>query len=108
MRLRLIFVQVSALAVLLAPVARAQALGTPGAQRALIGSARLGVSALSPAAAPAPLFPVRSEGLRHRGPGVALMLVGGAGIVTGLLLDEGIITVAGAAVGLYGFYLYIR
>ena len=108
MRIRLLIVQVSALAVLLAPAARAQAAGAPVAERALIGSARLGVSALSPTATPAAVVPVRVAGLRHRGPGVALMLVGGAGIVTGLLLDEGIITVAGAAVGLYGFYLYIR
>jgi hypothetical protein len=108
MRFRMLVVQVSVLAVLLAPGARAQAIGAPPGHQALIGSDRLGVSNPAPDAAPAPLAAVRSAGLRHRGPGVALMLVGGAGIVTGLLLDEGIITVAGAAVGLYGFYLYIR
>jgi hypothetical protein len=108
MRFRMLVVQVSALAVLLAPAVRAQAIGTPAGHPALIGSDRLGVSNPAPAAAPAPLAAMSSAGLRHRGPGVALMLVGGAGIVTGLLLDEGIITVAGAAVGLYGLYLYIR
>jgi hypothetical protein len=68
-----------------------------------------------PALAPAPLrrlvevppTPV-VQGLRHRGPGVALMVVGGAGIVTGLLIDEGVVTVAGALAGLYGLYLYLR
>ena len=46
--------------------------------------------------------------LRHRGPGVALMIVGAAGVITGLLIDESIITVAGAGAGLVGLYLYLR
>jgi hypothetical protein len=37
-----------------------------------------------------------------------LMIVGGAAIVTGLLLDEGVITFVGAGVWLYGLYLYLR
>lgn len=40
--------------------------------------------------------------------GEILMIVGGAGIVTGLLVDESLITIAGAAVGGYGLYLYLR
>jgi hypothetical protein len=36
------------------------------------------------------------------------MIVGGAGIVTGLLVDESLVTIAGAAVGGYGLYLYLR
>lgn len=36
------------------------------------------------------------------------MIVGGAAILTGLLVDEGLITIAGAAVGGYGLYLYLR
>ena len=36
------------------------------------------------------------------------MIVGGAAIVTGLLLDEGVITFVGAGVWLYGLYLYLR
>jgi hypothetical protein len=36
------------------------------------------------------------------------MIVGGAGILTGLLVDEGLITIAGAAVGGYGLYLYLQ
>jgi|CXWL01.1.fsa_nt_gi hypothetical protein len=43
-----------------------------------------------------------------RGQATTLMIVGGAGIVTGLLLDEGVITVIGAGVWLYGLYLYLR
>jgi hypothetical protein len=47
---------------------------------------------------------------RHssRRTGEILMIVGGAGIVTGLLVDEDIVTIAGAAVGGYGLYLYLR
>jgi hypothetical protein len=40
--------------------------------------------------------------------GQVLMIVGGAGIVTGLIVDEPIITIAGAGVGGYGLYLYLR
>jgi hypothetical protein len=36
------------------------------------------------------------------------MVVGAAGVVTGLLVDESIVTIAGAGVGLYGLYLYVR
>ncbi len=40
--------------------------------------------------------------------GTALMIVGAAGIVTGLVVDESIITIAGAGVGGYGLFLYLR
>jgi len=46
--------------------------------------------------------------MRARGEGATLMIVGGAGIVTGLLLDESVITFVGAAVWLYGLYVYLR
>jgi hypothetical protein len=36
------------------------------------------------------------------------MIVGAAGIVTGLLVDEDLITIAGAAVGGFGLYLYLQ
>ncbi len=36
------------------------------------------------------------------------MVVGVAGVLTGALLNEGIITLVGAGVGLYGLYLYVR
>jgi hypothetical protein len=45
---------------------------------------------------------------RRRAPGVVLMIVGAAGIITGIVVEEGIITVAGAGIGLYGLYLYLR
>ena len=46
--------------------------------------------------------------MRARGQGSTLMIVGGAGIVTGLLLDDSVITFVGAAVWLYGLYVYLR
>jgi hypothetical protein len=40
--------------------------------------------------------------------GEILMIVGGAGILTGLLVDEALITIAGAAIGGYGLYVYLQ
>ena len=48
----------------------------------------------------------RSRGDRRQGE--ILMIVGAAGIVTGLLVDEDLITIAGAGVGGFGLYLYLK
>ncbi len=40
--------------------------------------------------------------------GLALMIVGAAGIVTGLIIDEPVVTVLSAGVGGVGLYLYLR
>jgi hypothetical protein len=40
--------------------------------------------------------------------GEILMIVGAAGIVTGLVVDEDLVTIAGAAVGGFGLYLYLQ
>jgi hypothetical protein len=40
--------------------------------------------------------------------GEILMIVGGAGILTGLLVDEALVTIAGAAIGGYGLYVYLQ
>jgi hypothetical protein len=40
--------------------------------------------------------------------GVALMLVGAAGIITGLIIHESVVTVLGAVAGGVGLYLYLR
>lgn len=47
-----------------------------------------------------------SRGGRRQG--TVLMIVGGAGILAGLLLDEDIITIAGAGVAGVGLYFYLR
>lgn len=43
-----------------------------------------------------------------RSEGTALMIVGAAGIIVGLVVDEPIITVAGAVTGGIGLYLFLR
>lgn len=47
----------------------------------------------------------------HEGESVALMAVGAAGVVTGLIVkgnSGALISLGGAVVGLYGLYLYLR
>jgi len=53
-------------------------------------------------------MPVTIQSRRDKRQGEILMIVGAAGIVTGLLVDEGLVTIAGAAVGGFGLYLYLR
>lgn len=79
--------------------------------RSLASSERLGISQPQVSEAVAtrdPIAAFQEVRLRHRGPGVALMLVGAAGIITGLLIDESLITILGAGTGLVGLYLYLR
>jgi len=57
---------------------------------------------------PPRLIAVANAARGGRRQGEILMIVGGAGILTGLLVDESLITIAGAAVGGYGLYLYLR
>jgi hypothetical protein len=66
-----------------------------------------------PAGQPFQLVPPASEpmiqgGRGDRRQGEILMIVGAAGIVTGLLVDEDLVTIAGAAVGGFGLYLYLQ
>lgn len=79
--------------------------------RTFAGSDRLGIS-LAPVSAPAaildPAAALPAQSVRHRGPGVALMIVGAAGVITGLLIEESLITILGAGTGLVGLYLYLR
>jgi hypothetical protein len=44
----------------------------------------------------------------NRRQGEIMMIVGAAGIVTGLLIDEDLITIAGAVVGGVGLYFYLQ
>jgi hypothetical protein len=107
-------------ALMAAPAARAQALSGPfvaeQSPAAPVGptfqSARAGVTA--PVAVNATnaidenLLAPQHQGL---GKSVALMIVGGAAIVTGAIIGGGpgaLVAVAGAGVGLYGLYLYLQ
>jgi hypothetical protein len=54
-----------------------------------------------------PFVSVSSEhGSRHEG--TVLMIVGVAGLITGLLVDESVLTVIGAGVAGVGLYFYLR
>jgi hypothetical protein len=76
----------------------------------LAGPGRLGVAPPQPSNSAAAGEAVTAFWIarRRHAPGVALMLVGVAGVITGLLIDESTITVAGAGAGLIGLYLYLR
>lgn len=52
------------------------------------------------------LMTQRARGNRRQGE--ILMIVGVAGIVTGLVADENLITIAGAGVGGFGLYQYLQ
>jgi len=65
----------------------------------------------APAASLLPAPVVTNVDLPKRGQkrtGAVLMIVGAAGLVTGLIVDEPIVTIAGAGVGGYGLYLYLK
>lgn len=54
---------------------------------------------------------LRQEQVRGQGNEVALMIVGGAALVAGLLIGDdagALLAVGGAVVGLYGLYQYVR
>lgn len=69
-------------------------------------------TSLQPDAGPADARPVMmaDDNYHHgtRKEGVALMIVGAAGIITGLIIDESVVTVLGAVAGGVGLYLYLR
>jgi hypothetical protein len=74
------------------------------------GSGQLGVGPTRASNSPAAQEAIADFWIsrRRHAPGVALMIVGAAGVITGLLIDESIITLAGAGAGLIGLYLYLR
>jgi hypothetical protein len=78
-------------------------------QETLVVAAQLRMPAGQPFGLERPagmLLTQRARGDRRQGE--ILMIVGAAGIVTGLLADEDVITIAGAAVGGFGLYLYLQ
>jgi hypothetical protein len=80
----------------------------PG-QEVLLASARLRSASTNPIrldSSSRALVPQQYRGKKREGE--ILMIVGAAGIVTGLLVDEDIITIAGAGVGGFGLYLYLE
>jgi hypothetical protein len=69
-----------------------------------------GIRVASDANTPLEVNAMAAQGL-HKGQGVALMAVGGVGLVAGLLIgdDAGTaVAIGGLAVGLVGLYEYVR
>ncbi|MES2359659.1 MAG: hypothetical protein V4529_15090 [Gemmatimonadota bacterium] len=69
-----------------------------------------GINVKADANAPLAVNTAAAAGL-HQGEGVALMAVGGAGLVAGLLIGDSAgtaIAIGGLAVGLVGLYEYVR
>lgn len=95
----------------LAPVSPVPAVATaPASAPSMTRADVAGIQAKSDANAPLVVNTMAAAGL-HQGEGVALMAVGGAGLVAGLLIgdDAGTaIAIGGLAVGLIGLYEYVR
>ena len=69
-----------------------------------------GIRTRSDSKAPLEVSSAAAEGL-HQGEGVALMAVGGAGLLAGLLIQGSAgsaVAIGGLAVGLVGLYEYVR
>ncbi len=81
------------------------------ASPALLRSAAALRPSVAPPVAEAPplsgVAELRALSANKRRQGEIFMIVGAAGIVTGLLVDEDIVTIAGAGVGGYGLFLYL-
>jgi hypothetical protein len=60
------------------------------------------------AAEPTPLLGAAPYQNGSRRQGVALMIVGVAGMITGLIIDESTLTLISAVVGGVGLYFYVR
>ena len=86
----------------------AAALSIAPGQEVLTATAQLRLPAAEPSALarPGELIGQRARGGRRQGE--ILMIVGAAGIVTGLLTHEDLITIAGAVVGGVGLYFYLQ
>jgi hypothetical protein len=78
-------------------------------QETLVAAAQLRLPTGQPFGLERPAGALMTQGARStRRQGEILMIVGAAGIVTGLLVNEDVITIAGAAVGGFGLYRYLQ
>ncbi len=83
---------------------------TAACASAMVRADVAGVTSRSDSNAPLVVSSAAAEGL-HQGEGVALMAVGGAGLVAGLLIGNSAgtaVAIGGLAVGLVGLYEYVR
>ena len=82
----------------------------PAAVPSMVRPDVAGISVKSDANAPLAVNTAAAAGL-HQGEGVALMAVGGAGLIAGLLIGDSpgtAVAIGGLAVGLVGLYEYVR
>ncbi|HSU96711.1 MAG TPA: hypothetical protein VLI40_05740 [Gemmatimonadaceae bacterium] len=82
----------------------------PAAAPSMVRPDVAGISVKSDANAPLAVNTAAAAGL-HQGEGVALMAVGGAGLIAGLLIGDSpgtAVAIGGLAVGLVGLYEYVR
>jgi len=97
--------------VALAPASPAPVVAPAQAQpSAMVRPDVAGIQTKADANAPLVVSSAAAEGL-HQGEGVALMAVGGAGLVAGLLIGGNAgsaVAIGGLAVGLIGLYEYVR
>ena len=95
----------------LAPASPVPVVSTaPATGASMVRSNVAGFQLKADANAPLVVNSAAAEGL-HEGEGVALMAVGGAGLVAGLLVGGNAgtaVALGGVAVGLYGLYEYVR
>ena len=95
----------------LAPASPVAAVSTaPTAAPSMVRSDVAGIQVKADANAPLVVNSAAAAGL-HQGEGVALMAVGGAALVAGLLIGESAgtaVALGGVAVGLIGLYEYVR
>lgn len=95
----------------LAPASPAPAVSTaPTAQPSMVRADVAGIQVKADANAPLVVNSAAAAGL-HQGEGVALMAVGGAALVAGLLIGDSAgtaVALGGVAVGLIGLYQYVR
>ncbi len=97
----------AALAVAQTPAAKAEPAQSRAAAGPTVSASAVGIRR----AAPAPAMPAAAERRLGAGRNVALMVVGGAALIIGLIIghaEGAIIAVAGAVVGLYGLYNFIQ
>jgi hypothetical protein len=69
-----------------------------------------GIKTVADANSPLEVNTMAAEGM-HQGQGVALMAVGGAGLVAGLLIGDdagAAIAIGGLVVGVIGLYQYVK
>lgn len=96
----------------LAPVSPvpAVAVAPTAPSTSMIRSNVAGIQSKADANAPLVVNSAAAAGL-HQGEGVALMAVGGAGLIAGLLIGDSAgtaVAIGGLAIGLVGLYEYVR